>query len=271
MRILVKIGGAQLEEAGARLAFAGALRAAARAGHELVVVHGGGNQIRELGRRLQLPERYHQGLRITDAETAQLVLIVLGGLVNRWLVHALQEAGLPAAGLTGADGGTFDVEKHEPGGTDLGYVGAVRRVDKTLVETLLRARFVPVIATVAPLAPDAPGAHDRFYNVNADLAAGPLARALDAQALLFLTDVLGVLDASGRLLPHLTPATCARLRAARTLTGGMLPKVDAAVQALRHHPGCLVKIAPAAGPDAVLQALAEGTGTRFTSGERTDG
>ena len=266
-RLVVKIGGAQLEQPTARAEIANALAAAAARGHELIVVHGGGNQIRDLTKRLGLVDRYHDGLRITDAATADVVLMVLGGFVNRLLVHDLQRAGLRAAGLCGADGDTFRVAKHAPGGVDLGYVGIVERIDARLVETLLGSGVTPVLGTVAPLVDDTPNAAagDRahFYNVNADLAAGPLCAALHGDALLFLTDVKGVLDADKQRIPSLDAKSCAALRASGVIAGGMIPKVDAALAAIEAAPSALVKIAPAAGTDAVSAALRDDVGTRF--------
>ncbi|MCU0865881.1 MAG: acetylglutamate kinase [Planctomycetes bacterium] len=262
MRILVKIGGAQLEEAGPRHVLCKALARARAEGHELIVVHGGGNQIRQLSRALQLPEQYHDGLRVTDARTAEVVLMVLGGLVNRTLVASLQRCSVPAVGLCGADGGLFSAQKLERPGVDLGFVGTVDQVRPQLVRTLLASGHVPVIATVAPGRSADEGAP--FFNLNADHAAGPLCRAFGCDALLFLTDVPAVLDADKQRLPLLTPAACARLIAAGTATGGMLPKLDAALLALRDNPRALVKIAPGGSADAVLQALRETTGTTFT-------
>ncbi len=261
MRLLVKIGGAQLEQPGPRAALGAALAAARADGHELVVVHGGGNQIRSVCRSLGLADRYHDGLRITDGPTAEVVLMVLGGMVNRTLVAALQRAGVPAVGLSGADGGTFTARRLERPGVDLGFVGAIDTVDARLVATLLQQGFVPVLATVAPrqgAADDEP-----FYNLNADHAAGPLCRAFGCDALLFLSDVPGVLDAHGRRLAALTPTGCDALVRAGTATGGMLPKLEAARLALRDNPGALVKIAPAAAADAIRTALRDDVGTRF--------
>ncbi len=265
MKLLVKVGGAQLEQPQARAEFAQAVATACADGHRVVVVHGGGNQIRELSRRLGLQDRYHDGLRITDAATAEVVLMVLGGLVNRLLVEALRQQGLRAVGLTGADGGLFDVHKHMPGGADLGYVGTVAQVDPMVVERLLEAGCVPVIATVAPLAAQDGAERSQFYNVNADMAAGPLAHALRVDALLFLTDVPAVLDAARVPIACLTPSTCAELRRSGVLSGGMLPKVDAALAALAAAPGTWIKIATAAGADAVRGALRADTGTRFVA------
>jgi hypothetical protein len=158
VRILAKIGGAQLEVPERRAQMALAVRRAIDAGHEVVVVHGGGNQIRELGKRLGIPERQHQGLRVTDAETADVVLMVLAGLVNKVLVHDLCAAGVRAVGYAGADAQSFHVAKHEPAGTDIGYVGTIAKVDPALTFALLEQGFTPTIATSAPLAAGAAAA-----------------------------------------------------------------------------------------------------------------
>jgi acetylglutamate kinase len=269
MRILVKIGGAQLEEAGPRTALCKSLARARAEGHELVVVHGGGNQIRTVGKALGLPENYHDGLRITDARTAEVVLMVLGGLVNRTLVAALQRSGVPSVGLSGADGGTFTAKKLERPGVDLGFVGSVDTVRPQLVTSLLASGHVPVLATVAPghVANDSTNGGDPFFNLNADHAAGPLCRAFACDALLFLTDVPGVLDGNGQRLGRLTPTDCERLVATGVAKGGMLPKLDAALLALRDNPRALIKIAPANAADAVLLALRANTGTQFVTND----
>ncbi|MCK5942319.1 MAG: acetylglutamate kinase [Planctomycetes bacterium] len=257
----MKIGGAQLERPEPRARLCAAIAAARAHGDQVVVVHGGGNQIRELGEALGLQDRYHEGLRITDAATARAALMVLGGAVNRTLVQALQTAGVAAAGLTGADGKTFTAKQLVREGVDLGYVGEVDRVDGKLVEALLQASITPVLGTVAPRA-DAP-ADEPFFNINADHAAGPLCRALRCDALLFLTDVPGVLDADGRLMPLLTDADCERLVATGVARGGMLPKLDAARRAARENPRAIVKIAPADADGCVRGGLRDGVGTRF--------
>jgi acetylglutamate kinase len=264
MRLLVKVGGAQLEERSARAALCASVKRACEAGHEIVLVHGGGNQIRELVGKLGLEERYHQGLRVTDAATADVVLMVLAGLVNKELVFALETAGVRACGLSGADGSTFLARKNKEHAIDLGYVGVVARTDTRLVELLIDEGILPVIATAAPLLSGEEDARDHFYNINADLAAGPLARALDVDALLFLTDVPGVLDADRQRIATLTAAQCGALRASGVVHGGMIPKVEAALAASKANPEALVKIAPAAGEDAVLRALSTHVGTRFT-------
>lgn len=262
MRLLVKVGGSQLEEPAARAELVHSVALARAAGIEIVLVHGGGNQIRALVRKLGLPERYHEGLRVTDAETADVVQMVLAGLVGKTLAAAFEAQGVRAVSLCGADGSTFASVRERREDVDLGFVGSVGIVDPRLVETLLAEDYLPLVATVGP----GEGA-DSFFNVNADMAAGPLAHALGAQALLFLTDVPGVLDAEKRLLPALSSDRCAELRAEGVISGGMIPKVEAALAALEANPGGLVKIVPAAGPNAVLAALDPGVGTRFLAME----
>lgn len=264
MRILVKIGGAQLEQSAPRRELCVAISAARAAGHEIIVVHGGGNQIRTTCKALGIEDRYHQGLRITDRATAEVVLMVLGGLVNRTLVQSLATAGVPATGLTGADGGTFTAKRLVREGADLGFVGEVDRVDRGLIDTLIGNGITPVLATVAPGSDSDDANGDApFYNVNADHAAGPLCRALDCDALLFLTDVPGVLDQHQKLLPLLTDADCRRLVETGIATGGMQPKLEAALLGARENPHAIVKIAAAAAEDCVLAALRDGAGSRF--------
>jgi len=273
-RVLLKIGGAQLESPDARSALCRSIAAARGEGLQVVLVHGGGNQIRDLSRRLDLPDRYHEGLRITDAPTADVALMVLGGLVNRTLVASLQDAGVAAVGLTGADGGSFAAAPHRPTGpdgqgVDLGYVGHVQEMDSGLLETLLDEGYVPVVASVAPLVSDHAGPRDHFYNINADAVAGPLSALLGCGSLVFLTDVPGVRGADGTVAPRLTQAAVEALIADGVITGGMLPKVRAALhtaQTLSAAGAAIcVKIAPAAGEDAVREALRADVGTAFTA------
>lgn len=259
MKILVKIGGAQLASPEARANFCASVAQATRDGHQVIIVHGGGEAVRLQAERLGLETRKVMGLRVTDAQTAEVALGVLGGTVNRTLVADLQAAGVRAAGLTGADGGSFAVRPHRPSGRDLGYVGEVCEIDGHLMTSLLKAGIAPVIASVAPLASGEPGASDHFYNVNADAAAGPLAAALEVDALLFLTDVPAVLGEEGVPLTELNTADAAVLRAQGVLGGGMLPKLDAALSATPDVP--LVRIACGRGEDALQVALEAGQGT----------
>ena len=254
MRVLVKIGGAALANPESRRVFAQSIATAATSGHELIVVHGGGPQMRTLSSRLNLKDTYHDGLRVTDAETAELAVMVLGGSVNRGLVAALSEAGVQAVGLTGADGELFHAKPYRPGGADLGYVGEIERVNPTVLHALRDVGIVPVIGTVgANESSDAP-----FLNINADQAVAPLAAAIAADAVLFLSDVAAVLDENNAPLPICDATRVDMLRTTNALHGGMLPKVSGAMAAATLCPNAKVRIASGASVDSIRMALAGG-------------
>ncbi len=265
----MKVGGAQLEAAEGRAELAAAVAAVRRADVEVVLVHGGGPQIRSLSRRLGIQDRYHEGLRITDRETSEIALMALGGTIGRKLALALDRAGVRAVSLTGADGRVLTARIHRPGGHDLGYVGVPDQVRPELLEALLALGAVPVIACVAPLEHPDPADPGRFYNVNADHMVAPLAQALGCEAVLFVTDVDGVRDGTGTRLPTLGPVQGAALSAEGVLRGGMIPKVRAALDAACALPSAQVKIVPG-GPDALRRALDEETGTLVLPREAQD-
>ena len=265
----MKVGGAQLEAESARAELAGSVAAAKSAGIEVVVVHGGGPQIRSLSRRLGVEDRYHDGLRITDHETSEIALMTLGGTVGRKLALALDRAGVRAVSLTGADGRVLTARIHRPGGRDLGYVGVPERVRPELLEGLLALGAVPVIACVAPLEDPEPADPGRFYNVNADHMVAPLALAMGCEAVLFVTDVEGVRDGTGTCLRTLTRGQAAGLEAEGVLQGGMIPKVHAALDTACELPSSWVKIVPG-GPDALRRALDEEIGTRVLAQDAPD-
>jgi acetylglutamate kinase len=167
------------------------------------------------------------GLRVTDDATMEVVEMVLGGNVNREIVALVQRGGGQAVGLTGNDGGMLRVRRREGSGADLGRVGEVVQVDPAPITAVTDAGFIPVIA---PIGVDEDGL---TYNVNADEAAGSLARALRAEKLILLTDVEGVRGESGELLPQLTEAEARDLQAKGVIAGGMIPKVACCLDALR--------------------------------------
>jgi acetylglutamate kinase len=262
VRILVKIGGRPLESVEGRRDFAASVAAARQAGHEILLVHGGGKQLDELGARLGIEERRHRGLRICDEETAELALMVLGGQMNRRLVLSLQRAGIQAIGLSGADGDAFQARPHQPEGQDLGYVGEVAQVNADLLCSLMASGLVPVLATVAPLEENSEGSDaEAFYNINADQAAGPIAAELACDTLLFLSDIPGVMRPDGKVLKKITPFTVVAMEAEGSISAGMLPKLRAACEAGMARGEMLVKIAAASGADSILAALEEGAGT----------
>jgi acetylglutamate kinase len=217
--IVVKIGGSTLGAGDTSLDDVAGL---ARDGRRPVVVHGGGALITEWLDRSGVSSEFVEGLRATSAEALDVVIAVLRGVVNARLVAELARRGARAVGVSGLDAGTLHAERYDE---RLGYVGRVTRVDPTYLEALLAAGTVPVIAPIALEPPAQP------LNVNADSAAGEIARALHAERLIFLTDVDGVLDARGELVPVLDTERVGELREAGVLSGGMLPKVDASLRA----------------------------------------
>ena len=201
-----------------------------------VVVHGGGPQIGAMLKRLGVESRFVDGLRVTDAETAQIAEMVLAGSINKEIVGWIGQAGGRAVGLSGKDAGFVTAEKvgrstpdklqgierH----VDLGFVGEPVGVDRRIIDTLSAAGIIPVIAPIAI------GADGHTYNINADTMAGAIAAALGASRFFLLTDVVGVPDKQGELLTDLDPARIAELRADGTVTGGMIPKLETCVAAV---------------------------------------
>jgi len=245
--IIVKIGGSTLGSYDTTLEDLVALW---KEGKPLVVVHGGGDLISQWLSRQGIATRFEKGLRVTDRETLQVVVAVLGGLVNKELVAAIQARGGRALGLSGVDGGLIQARVKDE---ELGYVGEIVKVNPEPVEVLLKEGYIPVIA---PLGLEAGG---EKLNVNADTAAGEIAAALGAERLVFLTDVPGVLDGSGKLLARLSPDEASSLIASGVVSGGMIPKVEACLCALSAVP--IAQIVDGRSPHALLQAIAGGSGT----------
>lgn len=194
-------------------------------GVRIVLVHGGGKAINAMLKRLDVPVRFKDGLRVTDDETMEAVQEVLVGHVNQQLVWALNEYGHNAVGISGADGKTLKAEPVDP---DLGRVGRIREVDANLINTILDDGYIPVVATVG-CGPDG------FYNINADVAADKIAEAMDADKLIYLTDVDGLFrDFSDEdsLVAQLTRTETHELLESGTLDGGMIPKIRSVAEAL---------------------------------------
>jgi acetylglutamate kinase len=224
---VIKLGGSLLEDATRR---AEALRGIARAwkrGERVVIVHGGGKHIDAHLNRLGIAKRSHAGLRITDDATLEIVVAVLAGTVNKMLVCELARLGVNAAGISGADGQTLTADRHPPiGGVDLGNVGRVRRSDPTLIQAMLAASVLPVVSSVGA------GPKGSLLNVNADSAAAAIAIGLGASSLVFITDVAGVLDGKGEVVPSIDADNARALLATNVVSGGMRPKLEAALHAL---------------------------------------
>jgi acetylglutamate kinase len=226
--VVIKYGGAAMENDALKASFAKDVTLLRFIGLRPVIVHGGGPQIGQLLARLGKQSEFVDGVRITDEETMDVVEMVLGGQINAEIVALVGDAGGQAIGLTGKDAGGFLRVRRllGPGGRDLGRVGTPERVDVSLIRTLTKEGFIPV---VAPVGVDADG---HTYNVNADTAAGAIAEALAAEKLILLTDVEGVLGDDKRLIQQMSAGDVRRAITDGTVKGGMIPKLECAVQAL---------------------------------------
>lgn len=226
--IVIKYGGSAMSDDELRASFAVDVVLLKYIGVRPVIVHGGGPQIGRTLKRLGKESRFVDGLRVTDDETMEVVEMVLGGQVNREIVELVNRGGAKAVGLTGNDGGMIKVRRKWHRDSDLGRVGEVEHVDPGPIVAVAGAGYVPV---VAPLGVDGEGV---THNVNADEAAGAIAVALGAEKLILLTDVEGVKDARGALVPQLTAAEVSKAVQEGTIQGGMIPKVECCLEALRN-------------------------------------
>ena len=199
-----------------------------------VVVHGGGPQIGKLLDRLGIESTFIDGMRVTDEETADVVEMVLGAAVNKEIVDSIQRNGGRAVGITGKDGGLVHAkalsrpQKEGEKSNDFGLVGDVDSIDTDILTKLTSSGYIPVIAPVAG------GQDGHTYNINADLVAGKLAEVLSAEKLILLTNVSGLLDKQGETLTGLTTAKVEDLIADKTISGGMLPKIECALAAVKN-------------------------------------
>jgi len=218
--VVVKIGGSTLGQHDTTLEDLAELQ---RQGVPVVVVHGGGKAISEWQRRLQLEPRFVDGLRVTDGESLAIAVAVLSGLVNKELVAGLAALGARAIGLSGADGALIEASIKDP---RLGYVGSIGRINRHLLDALLDAGYLPLVSPIAI------GPGGQLLNVNADTVAGEMACALQARALIFLTDVPGILDEGGIALGRQHAREMQALLTRGVVSGGMIPKVKACVRAL---------------------------------------
>lgn len=239
MKVVVKIGGATLDDKSVLHQCARAIVELARGGHQVAVVHGGGGALTRTLKLLGKESEFINGLRVTDAETRDVALMVLAGMVNKQMVAAIGTAGIPAIGFCGGDGLAFRARKKAPNGHDLGFVGEIVSVDSRWLEAIWQQGGIPVIASVAL------GTDGEYYNVNADQMASACAVACHANSLIFLTDVPGVKDADGLVIRWLNLKQVSTLIETSVIAGGMLPKLEACSHALSHGVG-RVRILPAA-------------------------
>ncbi|MDD5392996.1 MAG: acetylglutamate kinase [Thiothrix sp.] len=267
--IVVKYGGNAMTDPALQQSFARDIVLLKQVGINPVVVHGGGPQIGNLLKQIGKESHFIDGMRVTDAETMDVVLMVLGGLVNKQIVNMINQAGGRAIGLTGKDGNMIlarkmvlerkAVENQPSEIIDLGHVGEVIEIDASVVRMLEEDRFIPVIAPIGV------GKDGTSYNINADIVAGKMAEVLNAERLLLLTNTPGVLDKNGTLLEVLSQQDIQDLIADGTIHGGMLPKLSCATDALAAGAKS-ASIIDGRVPHAVLLELLtdQGVGTMMT-------
>jgi acetylglutamate kinase len=235
--IVVKYGGNAMVDERLKSGFARDIVLMRLVGINPVVVHGGGPQIGRLLEKIGKESRFVDGMRVTDSETMDVVEMVLGGLVNKDIVSLISRHGGRAVGLTGKDGDLIHARKltisrnspelEAPEIIDIGHVGEVASVDVSVVDMLVSGGFIPVIAPIGV------GEDGHSYNINADLVAGRVAEVLGAEKLILLTNAKGLLDKQGGLLTGLTAAEVDKLVADGTIHGGMLPKIQCALSAVK--------------------------------------
>jgi len=255
MKIVVKLGGATLEDAELLHRAAIAVKQLADE-HQVVVVHGGGSALTRVMKQMGKTSEFIDGLRVTDAETRDFAVMVLAGHMNKKLVASLATVGQSAVGMCGGDGMAFRARKKAPNGHDLGFVGEISAADPRWIHAIWQQGCVPVISSVAL------GIDGQYYNVNADQMASACAVACQADTLIFLTDVAGVKDADGLVIRWLDLNQAAELTEKAVIFGGMLPKLDACKNALLHGVN-RVRLLPAAEvemlPDFYFAKIDSGT------------
>ena len=268
--ILIKFGGHAMGKADYVSAFAADIALLDQVGARPVVVHGGGPQIGDMLKKLQIESSFVHGLRVTDEATISVVEMVLAGGINKGLVAAIAGAGGRAVGVSGKDGGLITarklmaVSKNNDSAiqqaVDLGFVGEPAHVDVTVLNALMAHNLIPVVAPVGN------GEDGKTYNINADTAAGAIAAALNAKRMLMLTDVQGVLDKNGKLISSLTISEAEALIHDGTVSGGMIPKVETCIEAVQGGAEGAV-IMDGRAPHALLVELftEHGMGTMITA------
>jgi acetylglutamate kinase len=261
--IVIKYGGNAMENDELKNSFARDIVLMKTVGINPVVVHGGGPQIGDLLKRLNIESQFIEGMRVTDSQTMDVVEMVLGGQVNKDIVNLINQHGGSAIGLTGKDAGLIKarklkVSRHTPGMDkpeiiDIGHVGEVSSVNANLINRLVSDDYIPVIAPIGV------GTDGASYNINADLVAGKVAEALGAEKLMLLTNIAGLMDKDGKVLTGLSTNQVDALIADGTIYGGMLPKIRCALDAVQGGVGSAI-IVDGRVPNAVLLELFTDTG-----------
>ncbi len=261
--IVIKYGGNAMESEELQASFAKDIVLMKTVGINPVVVHGGGPQIGDLLKRLNITSEFIEGMRVTDSATMDVVEMVLGGQVNKNIVNLINQHGGQALGLTGKDANLIRARKlkvsrrtpgmDKPEIIDIGHVGEVSEVNVNLINRLISDDYIPVIAPIGV------GTDGASYNINADLVAGKVAEALGAEKLLLLTNIAGLMDKQGKVLTGLTTAQVDALIADGTIYGGMLPKIRCALDAVQGGVGSAI-IVDGRVPNAVLLEIFTDTG-----------
>ncbi len=253
---VIKYGGAVMQDEALKSMVAQDVTLLRKIGIEVVVVHGGGKEITSFAEKLDIETKFVNGQRYTDENMRDVVQMVLGGLINKDIVRRINVHGGRAVGVSGIDANLIKVKKHNE---DLGLVGEVTEVNAAFIKNLLQDGYLPVIA---PIGVDDEGT---VYNVNADIAAGPIAASLDAAKLVYMTDTEGV-KANGSLISHLTQSTAENYIKEGIISGGMIPKVESALSSLESGVQ-KVHIIDGRVPHALLLEIftKEGIGTEIVS------
>jgi acetylglutamate kinase len=266
MKLVIKIGGQGAEDPKGRKDLARQIAAIHKAGHSVVVVHGGGKMLTRTLERMGIATEFHQGLRITDAATRDVAMMVLAGLVNKQWVADLESLKQPALGLCGGDGSMVLARKLTVGKNgakrDLGFVGRPYKVNTKVLDVAMRGGMIPVVASLGV------NARGEFLNINADDLAAALAVAVGADRLLYLTESGGVWDAEKKLLPVVKLADIGRMIKDGVVRDGMIPKLLSCARTLRQNVG-EVDILSTTVPHALASAIIKGktAGTRIVKGE----
>jgi acetylglutamate kinase len=230
VRLTIKLGGSILEQSKIRISLLREISELRTSGHEVVLVHGGGKALNRALAEMGLESRFVLGLRMTDAATMRVATMVLAGEVNKRLVAELSSFGSNAVGVSGADAGSvrcIPVSSLPGAPQDLGFVGKPVGMDGKLFDLLLNAGMIPVVASIAL------GADGKLYNVNADQMASICASGCKCESLIYLTDVAGIRGENGEIIRETSEREIASLRARGVVSGGMLPKTESCVEALR--------------------------------------
>ena len=217
-------------------------------GEKFVVIHGGGKTISEWMEKQGIRPKFVNGLRVTDSQSLDIVVAVLTGVINKSIVASLNSLGGRAIGISGADGNMVSAEIADP---ELGYVGKIKSVDTAPIEAILEAGYIPVIAPVG-IHSDSDD-HSKLLNINADTVAGYVSSSINADRMVFLTDVEGVLDSSKRLISRMTKRQADSLVASHVIDGGMIPKMEACIEALLG--GAISQIVDGRAPGALKDVV----------------